>query len=110
MFDLGLFELLIIGFIAVVVIGLVVMVIVFATTASRNREVARLAGVDAVQGQAQAFRGVVDALAAGAAAPRTSQMIEARLQELDDLRSRGVISYDEYVAARQRAIEGRSAP
>lgn len=107
--NVGLFELLVIGFILLVVIGLVVMIVVFATRAARNREVAPLAGVDTVEGRAQAVRGVVDGHPAGTGPARASQLIEVRLHELDDLRARGVISYDEYVAARQRAIDGRSA-
>ncbi len=111
MFGLDLFPLLVIGSIAVVALVLVVIIVVFVTTTSRNREVARLAGVDTVQGQAQAVRSTVGGFAAQARSqvPAESLPVEERLQELDRLRARGVISYDEYVAARQRTIDGRPA-
>lgn len=44
MFGLDLFALLVIGFIALAAVVLVVMIVFFAVTVSRNREVARLAG------------------------------------------------------------------
>jgi hypothetical protein len=96
MFGLDLFELLVIGFIAAMAVVLVAVIVVVVSTASRNREGARLTGVDTIQGQ-------------GPPVPSATRSIEARLQELDSLRARGVISYDEYVAARQRAIDGQSA-
>jgi len=108
LFGLDLFALLVIGFIALAAVVLVVMIVFFAVTVSRNREVARLAGVDTVEGRAQAVRSVVDGFAAqaGGPAPAASRSIETRLHELEGLRARGVISYDEYLSARQRAIEG----
>jgi uncharacterized membrane protein YqiK len=111
MFGLDLLTLLVIGFVLVVAVVLVVIVVFFVVTASRNREVARLAGVDTVGGQAQAVRSIVGGFAAqsGNPVPAAAQSIEVRLHELDSLRARGVISYDEYVAARQRAIDGRPA-
>lgn len=108
MFGLDLFALLVIGFMALVAVVVVVMIVFFVSNASRNREVARLAGVDTVAGHAQAARSIVGGFAAqaGAQLPAAARSVEARLQELDNLRARGVISYDEYVAARQRAIDG----
>jgi len=111
MFGLDLVGLLVIGFIALAAVVLVVIVIFFVSSASRNREAARLAGVDTAEGQAQVVRSIVGGFAAQADAPvpGAAQSIEVRLHELQGLRTRGVISYDEYVAARQRAIDGMSA-
>lgn len=111
MFGLSLFALLVIGFIALAAVIVVVVIVVFVITASRNREVGRLAGVDTVQGQARPIQGVVGGPAgrAGPSMPAASHSIKVRLLELDGLRSRGVISYDEYVSARQRAIEGSTS-
>lgn len=111
MFGLDLFALLVIGFIALAAVVVVVLIVFFAITASRNREVARLAGVDTGQGKAQAIQSIVGGSAAhaGPPVPAAPQSIEARLHELDGLRSRGVISYDAYVSARQRAIEGSTS-
>lgn len=112
MFGLDLFALLVFGFIALAAMIVVVVIVVFVITASRNREGARLAGVDTVQGEAQAIRSIVGGFAeqAGPPMPPAPQSIEVRLLELDSLRSRDVISYDEYLAARQRAIQGSTSP
>jgi len=111
MFGLDLLALLVIGFIALAAVVVAVLIVVFSLTASRNREAARRAGVDTVEGRAQPVRSVVDGYAVQAAPPlpAASQSIEARLHELEGLRARRVISYDEYVSARQRAIEGSTS-
>jgi hypothetical protein len=98
MFGLDLLALLIIGFLALVAVVLVVLIVFFSVTAARRRDAAQLAGVVSAGGMDPQLQ---------PGPPATA--IEARLRELDDLRARGVISYDEYVAARQRAIEGRPA-
>jgi uncharacterized membrane protein len=83
MFGFDLLDMIVIGFILLAVVVVAVIVVVFATRGSRDGEVPR--------------------------APAAEHLIEARLHELEGLRARGVISYDEYVAARQRAIDGLSA-
>jgi len=82
----------------VIVVAAGLVVVRSRVTASRNRQ---------ARG-AQPVRGI----AAGSGAPPIvvatprSGSIEARLLELDSLRTRGVIGEDEYVAARKAALEG----
>jgi hypothetical protein len=57
-------------------------------------------------GRGIAAPSVAPPVVADAAPPLGS--IEARLLELDSLRSRGVINADEYASARIRALEGRA--
>jgi hypothetical protein len=98
MFGLDLMTMLIIGVLALGALVLVALIVAFSVRGARRRDAAQLA----VPGG-----GGPPAAPVQAGPPATA--IEVRLRELDSLRARGVISYDEYVAARQRAIEGRPA-
>jgi len=84
----------------VVLVAAALVVIRARVAANRNRQT----------GRAQPVRGIAAGSGAPpvvvAAAPPGS--IEARLLELDSLRSRGVINADEYASARIRALEGRT--
>ncbi len=84
----------------VVVVAILLVVIRGRVAANRNRETGRGQPARAISA-APASPPVVDATA-----PPGS--IEARLLELDSLRSRGVIDADEYASARIRALEGRA--
>ena len=81
---------------AVMFVSIVIFMVVAAT---RNKRALEAGGLDPLAAESQ--------LAARAAnsqllAPRRS--LEERLRELDDLRSRGVISDDEHAAARAKAL------
>lgn len=86
-------------FFALVAVLFVGIVIVMVVAASRSKRALEAGGLDPLAAEAQ--------LAAQAAnsqllAPR--RPIEERLRELDDLRSRGVISDEEHQDARRRAL------
>lgn len=88
MSNIGPVELVVVFLFLVVVAVIVVVAVVSSRAAERKRQLARQR-----------------AGAAGPTAPPGS--IEARLLELGSLRTRGVITDDEYVAARRRAIDGQ---
>ncbi len=81
---------------AVMFVGIVIFMVVAATRSKRALEAG---GLDPFAAEAQ-----LAARAAGSEllAPRRS--LEDRLRELDDLRSRGVISDEEHATARARAL------
>ena len=97
--DFGLVELLIVVIFVIFVIMFVGIVLFMALAAARSKRALEDGGLDPLAAEAQ--------LAARAAnsqllAPRRS--LEERLAELDDLRSRGVISADEHATARAKAL------
>lgn len=98
MFGLDLLTMLIIGVLSLGALIVVALIIAFSVRGARRRDAAQFA----VPGG-----GGPPAAQVPAGPPATA--IEVQLRELDSLRARGVISFDEYVAARQRAIEGRPA-
>ena len=99
MAGVGAVEVLIIAFFVLFAVMFVSIVIVMVLAAGRSKRALRAGGLDPLAAEAQ--------LAARAAnsdllAPRRS--LEERLRELDDLRSRGVISDEEHATARAKAL------
>ena len=97
--DFGVVELLIVVFFVVFVFMFIGIVFFMALSAARSKRALEAGGLDPLAAEAQ--------LAARAAnsqllAPRRS--LEDRLAELDDLRSRGVISEVEHATARAKAL------
>ncbi len=97
--DFGVVEVLIVVIFVIFVIMFVGIVLFMALAAARSKRALEAGGLDPLAAEAQ--------LAARAAnsnllAPRRS--LEDRLAELDDLRSRGVISEDEHATARAKAL------
>jgi hypothetical protein len=97
--DLGLAELLIVVIFIVFVVMFIGIVFFMVMSAARSKKALEDGGLDPLAAEAQ--------LAARAAnsqllAPRRS--LEDRLTELDDLRSRGVISEEEHATARAKAL------
>lgn len=92
-------EVLLVAFFVLFVLMFVGVVFFMVIAATRSKRALEAGGLDPLAAQAQ--------LAARAAnsdllAPR--RPLEERLRELDDLRSRGVISEDEHATARARAL------
>ena len=99
MLDFGVVEVLIVVIFVIFVFMFVGIVLFMALAAARSKRALEAGGLDPLAAEAQ--------LAARAAnsqllAPRRS--LEDRLAELDDLRSRGVISEDEHATARAKAL------
>ena len=97
--DVGVVEVLIVVIFVIFVIMFVGIVLFMALAAARSKRALEDGGLDPLAAEAQ--------LAARAAnsqllAPRRS--LEDRLAELDDLRSRGVISEEEHTTARAKAL------
>jgi hypothetical protein len=97
--DFGIVELLIVVFFVLFVFMFIGIVLFMSVAAARNKRALEAGGLDPLAAEAQ--------LAARAAnsqllAPRRS--LEERLTELDDLRSRGVISDEEHATARANAL------
>jgi cell division protein FtsB len=97
--DFGVVEVLIVVFFVLFVFLFIGVVLFMAIAATRSKRALEAGGLDPLAAEAQ--------LAARAAnsqllAPRRS--LEDRLAELDDLRSRGVISEDEHATARAKAL------
>ena len=97
--DVGAVEVLIVVIFVIFVFMFVGIVLFMALAAARSKRALEAGGLDPLAAEAQ--------LAARAAnsqllAPRRS--LEDRLTELDDLRTRGVISVVEHAPARARAL------
>ncbi len=91
------------GVVIVLFVLLFVAAVVFiVVTVVRNANRARALGHDPLTMQTELAARVIDSPLL-AAAPKPT--LEQRLAELDDLRSRGVLTEDEYRAARQKAID-----
>jgi hypothetical protein len=84
--------------VAVMFVGTVIFIVV---AASRNKRALQGAGLDPLAAEAQ-----IAGRAANSELLAPHRPIEERLRELDDLKSRGVISDDEHREARRRALDG----
>ncbi len=83
----------------VVLVAAGLVVVRSRVAANRNRRAGRAAPV----------RGIASAAPPAVVADVAPRSIEARLAELETLRSRGVINDEEYASARTRALEGPAA-
>ncbi len=84
------------GLFAVMFVGVVIFI---AVSAARSKRALEASGLDPLAADAQLAARAADSQLL---APR--RPLEERLRELDDLRSRGVISEDEHATARARAL------
>ena len=97
--DVGVVEVLIVAFFVLFVIMFIGVVFFIVMSGARSKKALERGGLDPLAAEAQlAARAANSQLLAP---PRT---LEERLRELDDLRSRGVISEDEHATARAKAL------
>jgi hypothetical protein len=97
--DFGIVELLIVVIFVLFVFMFVGIVLFMALAAARSKRALESGGLDPLAAEAQL---AARAANSGLLAPRRS--LEDRLAELDDLRSRGVISEEEHATARATAL------
>jgi hypothetical protein len=97
--DVGAVEVLIVVIFVIFVFMFIGIVLFMALTAARSKRALEAGGLDPLAAEAQ-----IAARAANSQllAPRRS--LEDRLTELDDLRTRGVNSEEEYATARAKAL------
>lgn len=101
MFGFGAFGAVFAVFLGVFVVLFVLVVAFMVTSATRGRRVLKQAGLDPLAAEAQ-----LAARAAGSQLLAPQRSLEERLRELDDLRSRGVITDAEHATARATALAG----
>ena len=97
----GGFELIFIGLFALVLLLFVCVMVFVVISSVRSRRVLREAGLDPLTAQAQ-----IAARFANGPLATQHKTLEQRLSELDDLRTRGVISESEHAASRAAALLG----
>jgi len=92
-------ELAMIGLVLLFIVFFIFVVTMIVISAVRSRAALKQAGLDPMAAEAQ-----IAGRLANSTVLAPTQPLEARLTELTDLRSRGVISEDEYQTARSRAL------